>query len=245
MLIRQLSGRLFYFYFLAGLLFFLDVNPSFADIHGIVTGSTNYVGRGYTKSNNGLAFQGNLDYQHSSGFYFGAFASSVNFGDRGYKNSAKVEFVPYLGVTHALAGNWQVEVQWARYLYDGKIFGRQADYNEFQFLLHYHDLLTVRASVSDDFYGQEKVTGDYEATIRFPITDYLEISSGIGYSQVEQVLEYDYLYWNAGFTARHKFIAADLRYMQSYEITVADETSWRYDPEFLHPTVVFSLSVGF
>jgi uncharacterized protein (TIGR02001 family) len=245
MLIRQLSGRRFSCYFLTGLLLILDFNTSFADIHGIVTGTTNYVGRGYTKSNNGLAIQGNLDYQHSSGFYLGAYASNVNFGDRSYKNSAKVEFSPYLGVTQKLADNWQVEVQWVRYLYDGKIFGRQADYNEFQLLLHYHDLLTVRASVSDDFYGQQKVTGDYEATITYPITDLLEVTTGLGYSQVEQVLEYDYLYWNVGFTARYKFIVADLRYMQSYEATVADKTSWRYDPEFLHPTVVFSLSVGF
>ena len=222
-----------------------SVPHSFADLHGTLTGTTDYIGRGYTKSAGGYAIQGNLDYEHKSGVYFGASASNVNFGDRAYSDSAKVEIAPYLGYTHQLSGKWRVDVQWTRYLYDGKLFGREADYNEFYLFLNYSDLFTLRAGISDSYFNQNAVTGDYEFTARYPITDYLQISSGLGYSQVEKVLEYDYLYWNAGITAYYKFIAADLRYMQSYEATIAPVTSWRYDPEPLSPTVVFSLSVGF
>ncbi|MBK8817056.1 MAG: hypothetical protein IPN42_16810 [Methylococcaceae bacterium] len=218
-----------------------------SEVHGILTGTTDYIGRGYTKSNSDFAIQGNLDYQHESGVYMGASASNVNFGDRYFADSAKVEFAPYFGFTHELTKNhdWRVDVQWTRYLYDGKIFGRDADYNEFYLFVHYRDLLTLRAGISDNFYNQNAITGDYEGTLRYPITDYLQISSSVGYSQVEKVLEYDYLYWNAGLTAYYKFISADLRYLQSFEATNSEVTSWQYDPEFLHATVVFSLSVGF
>ncbi|MDA1342434.1 MAG: hypothetical protein O2966_00845 [Proteobacteria bacterium] len=106
-----------------------------------------------------------------------------------------------MGYAHKLADDWRIDMQWSRYLYDGKIFGRLADYNEFHALLNYRDLLTLSASISDSFYGQNKVTGDYEITARYPLTDYLEISSGVGYSQVEKVLGYDYLYWNTEITA--------------------------------------------
>jgi uncharacterized protein (TIGR02001 family) len=250
----ELSERMFFIVqILVGLLIFLYSYPSFADIHGTVTGTTNYVGHSYTKSQNDFAIQGNVDYQHTSGIYLGASASNVNFGDRDFKDSSRVEFAPYLGYTHKLADDWRVDVQWTRYLYDGKIFGRQADYNEFYVFLHYRDLLTLRASVSDNFYNQNKMTSDYELTGRYPITDYLEVSSGVGYSQVGKVLEYDYLYWNAGITARYKFLSADLRYMHAFETTaeadVIDEAKeskeWRFRPEVLHATIVFSLSVGF
>ncbi len=243
----EFRNKFVYVQVLVGLLIFLGSKPSFAEFHGIITGTTNYIGRAYTKSNNDFAIQGNLDYQHESGIYMGASASSVNFGDRHFSDSAKVEFAPYFGFTHDLTQDhdWRVDVQWTRYLYDGKIFGREADYNEFYLFLHYRDLLTLRAGISDNYYNQNAITGDYEATVRYPITDYLQISSGVGYSQVEKVLEYDYLYWNAGLTAYYKFISADLRYMQSYEATISETGSWQYEPEFLHAMVVFSLSVGF
>lgn len=239
------KGICFFVQFFVWLLTSFVPSAGFADTYGTLTGTTNYIGRAYTKTQNDFAIQGNLDYQHESGVYLGASASNVNFGDRDFTDSAKVEFTPYLGYTHKLADDWRVDVQWTRYLYDGKIFGRQADYNEFFLFLHYRDLLSLRASISDDFYGQNKVTGDYELTLRYPVTDYLEVSSGAGYSQVESVLEYDYVYWNAGVTGRYKFIAADLRYMQSFETTPDRHNSWLYDPEYLRPTVVFSLSVGF
>lgn len=240
---------LFLVQILTWLLLCLDPFPIFADIHGTVTGTTNYVGRGYTKTNNDFAIQGNVDYQHSSGIYLGASASNVNFGDREFNDSSRVEFTPYLGYTHKLADNWRVDMQWTRYLYDGKIFGRQVDYNEFYLFLHYCDMLTLRASVSDNFYNQNKVTSDYELTGRYPVTDYLEVSSGVGYSRVEEVLEYDYLYWNTGITGHYKFFSADLRYMHAFEATTEElpegPNSWQFKPEILHATIVFSLSMGF
>jgi uncharacterized protein (TIGR02001 family) len=228
-----------------GILILIAANPCNADLKGILTGTTNYVGRGYTKNQNDYAIQGNLDFEHKSGFYLGASASNVNFGDRHFKDSSRVEFAPYLGYTHKLSDDWRVDVQWTRYLYNGKIFGRQADYNEFYLFVNYRDLLTLRAGASDNFYSQGKVTGDYELTARYPLMEHLEISSGVGYSQVEEVLEYDYLYWNTGFTARYKHFAADLRYMHAFEATTADETTWKYNPEVLHATFVFSISVGY
>lgn len=234
---------------LIGSLTFLTSYASFADIHGILTGTTNYVGRGYTKTQNDFAIQGNLDYQHESGVYLGASVSNINFGDRNFNDSSRVEFAPYLGYTHKLADDWHVDLQWTRYVYEGKIFGQDVDYNEFYAFLHYRDLLTLRVAISDSFYNQNNVTSDYELTGRYPLTEYLEISTGVGYSQVEKVLEYDYLYWNTGITWRYKFVAADLRYMHAFEATTLikakDPANWEYEPEVIHATFVFSLSVGF
>jgi uncharacterized protein (TIGR02001 family) len=246
----------FIFQILTGLLILSSSALSYADIHGTLTGTTNYVGRGYTKSDNDFAIQANVDYQHSSGIYLGASASNVNFGDRAirkkksptelnFPDSARVEFTPYFGYTHKITDDWRVDVQWSRYLYDGKIYGRDADYNEFYLFLHYRDLLTFRASISDHLYGHNVVSGDYHLTARYPLTDYLEISSGVGYLQALKVLEYDFLYWDAGITGRYKRISADLRYTQSVWTTKEFETRWGYGPDELNARVVFSISVGF
>ncbi len=61
-------------------------------------------------------------------------------------------------------------------------------------MLHYNDIFTVRASFSDDYYNQGHVSGDHELTGRYPLTYALELSTGIGYSQIEKALEYDTLY---------------------------------------------------
>jgi uncharacterized protein (TIGR02001 family) len=228
-----------------GLVILLNASQSFSDTHGTVTGTTNYIGRGFTKSDNDFAIQANLDYQNESGIYLGASASNVNFGDRNFNDSSRVEFAPYFGYTHKLTDDWHADVQWTRYLYDGKIFGRDSDYNEFYLFLHYRDLLTLRASISDSFYGSDVVSGDYELTVRYPLTEYLEVSSGVGYLQAKKVLGWDYLYWNVGITGRYKFISADLRYVESAWTTDFFKTSWDYAPDSINARLVFSLTVGF
>ena len=44
--------------------------------------TTNYMWRGVSQSNNDPAIQGAIDFAHDSGFYIGAWASSVEFGDQ-------------------------------------------------------------------------------------------------------------------------------------------------------------------
>jgi uncharacterized protein (TIGR02001 family) len=222
-----------------------------AEIHGTITGTTNYVWRMYSKSNNDPAIQGNLDYQHSSGFYTGTSVSSFNIGrseereDFHFQNQARAEIAAYLGWSFKLAENWRLDTQYSHYFYDGKIYEFSGDYNEFFLFLHYKDLVSVHGSFTDDFYGMGDVAFNYEITGRYPITDYLEFSSTFGYSQVRDTLSADYPYWNAGLTGRYKFIALDLRYYDAREMYFENKNPIPDHPGTLSATVVFSLSVGF
>ncbi len=226
----------------------------YADVHGTATFTTNYVWRMYSKSNNGPAIQGNLDYQHPSGVYLGASASNVNFGvsEQGpeffFPNSAQVEVSPYVGWSYKIADDWRMDLQYNRYFYDNSLYGKNPDYNEFYFFLHYKDLLSVQASYVDDFYGLGGDAYFYELTGRYPITDYLEFSSSFGYARTKDAYEADYPYWNVGLTGRYKFIALDLRYHDAREIHYTDQTGEVVQidyPNMLTPTFVFSVSVGF
>ncbi|MCF6251753.1 MAG: TorF family putative porin [Methylococcaceae bacterium] len=237
--IIQQKSSLFYF------LFFFYSSHTYAEFHATLTAKTDYIWRGYSKTSENFALQANLDYEHVTGGYLGITVSNVDFDDDDFDDPSKVEMTPYLGWTFKLSDDWRFDAQWTRYFYDGDIFGHRPDYNEFYLLLHYNDIFTARASFSEDYYNQGHASGDYELTGRYPITDSFEFSTGIGYSQVQKILEYDILYWNVGLTYYTKFVAFDLRYLDSVEVTDEIETQWSYDPEIIDSYFVFSIFLGF
>ena len=225
------------------------VGPSdaFAEFHGTVAVTSNYVWRGISKSDSKFSYQANLDYEFDSGLYLGASAAKVDFADQGFKERAQFEIIPYIGWTISFTEEWRLDVQYSRYFYDGKIFGLNSDYNEFYAFLHYSDLFSLRTSFSENYYDRGHTSGDFEFTARYPITDWLQVSSGIGYSLTEEAIEYDYLYWNAGMSIFYKNFLLDLRYADANEIPphISDELHYEeYTPE-LSETLYFSISVGF
>ena len=229
-------------------------NFACAEIHGTITGTTDYIWRFYSKSNGNPAIQANLDYQHSSGLYIGATASNFSIGpseleeDEVFPDSAQVEVSPYAGWSYKFADDWRVDMQYSRYFYDDKIYALDGDYNEFYLFLHYKDLLSLQTSYIDDFYGLGGDSLFYELTGRYPLNDFLEVSAGFGYGQTENAIKGNYEYWNAGLTGRYKFIALDLRYYDSKEIYLVDTLEENLTPDHPAPikaTVVFSLSIGF
>lgn len=221
----------------------------FAEPHATLTMTTNNVGRWFTKSNNNVGLQANADYQHSSGWYTGSSISTIDYEFLKQSDSAHVEIIPYLGYSVKLSEQWRMDTQWSRYLYDGKVFGRQADYNEYYLFFHYEDIFTGRVSVADDYYGLGNYAIDYELTGRHPLSDRLEFSASFGYSQTQAALGSDYPYWNTGLTYFYKFAAFDLRYVDATETAIneaiVEELHDRYNPPLLNATVVFSISVGF
>lgn len=224
---------------------------AYGEIHGTITGTTNYIWRMYSKSNQEPAIQGNLEYQHSSGFFAGTYVSSFNIGksevreDIDFSDQARAEIIPYLGWNFKPADNWALDAQYSRYIYDGKIYEFSGGYNDFSLFLHYKELLSSQVSFIDDFYGMGNFALNYEITGRYPITDYLELSSTFGYAQTKYVTFADYPYWNAGFTGYYKFLAFDLRYHDAREIYFEQQRLTPNHPETIKATVVFSMSVGF
>ena len=87
---------------LLGLIVFSYGVTCFAELSGGFTGATDYIWRGYSKSDNKPVFQANIDYEFKSGIYLGSFASTVNFADHGYENRSNLEFRPYFGYGYKL-----------------------------------------------------------------------------------------------------------------------------------------------
>jgi uncharacterized protein (TIGR02001 family) len=210
--------------------------------------TSNYVYRGYSKSNGAPAFQGNIDYEHPSGFFIGMWVSQVDFGDRYYKDRANIEANPYVGVSFGLSENWRFDTTLAGYLYNGKVYGHEADYSEINALLHFRDWFTARFGVSYDAYGRGRSTLDYEINMRYPVTDTVEVSGGLGYEDANTVLKYSSVYWNIGvgwFLCKHAALA--LRYYDAHGFDEPEggAANTRFEPPRIGNPVVFSISIGF
>jgi uncharacterized protein (TIGR02001 family) len=208
--------------------------------------TSNYLYRGYSKSQGHPAIQGNIDYEHRSDFFIGSWLSQVEFGDKSFNDRANIEANPYAGMSLGLLENWRIEATLAGYLYDGKVYGRTSDYGELYALLHFRDLVTVRLGDSYDAYGRGRSILDYAVDLRLPLTDTIEVSAGMGYEDANAVLSYNYIYWNIGATwFLHRHAAIDLRYYNTHRFDKREDATAGFELPPIGPPLVFSLSIGF
>lgn len=234
---------------LCGVFFLIHSSFSLADFHGTLTATTNNADRWFSKSDNNVALQANIDYEYSAGGYLGSSVSNVDYQSNGSNNAAHVEIMPYAGWSFSLPKQWRLDVQWSAYLFDGDVFGHSADYHEFYVFLHYKDLLTARISVANDYYGLGNYAVDYALTGRYPLTSALQLSATAGYSQTHAAVGSDYPYWNINLAYAYKSVTFAVHYMDATETNVDEEVEDQlhafYDPPMLNNAFIFSISVGF
>lgn len=117
----------------------LAAGATAGDLTANASVTTNYVFRGFTQSDDGLAVQGGIDYTPKSGFYAGTWASTVDFPTTG----SSVEVDLYLGYNVKLDNDWGLDVGYITYEYtDSAIDANRelfigANYKGFR-LYYYH-----------------------------------------------------------------------------------------------------------
>jgi hypothetical protein len=213
-----------------------------------IRGTSNYVYRGYTRSDSHPSAQLNLDYGHSSGFYMGTWISYVDYWEMdkshsdyesnvilaggsydgpsplGWRaNRASVEFQPYVGMSWKLSESLRLETQLSGYIYNGKILNRSYDYGEFYTRLRYADWLSFRVGVSPYAYGYEKTNFNADVEWSYPLTDIVEVSAGVGGESVTAVPGYAQIFWNLGVRwSISPHVSFDLRYYDRHPIQTVD-----------------------
>ena len=213
------------------------------ELAGILRVATNYDYRGNTRSDNDPTVQLSLDISHDSGLFLGAWLSSVNLG------TADIETNPYLGAAFSLSPDWQLGASVAGYFYDGRLMREDIDYGEGSLQLHYRELASFTFNVAPDYYGSGHSVLDYEAELRYPMTDVVEVSAGLGYQAGRKVFNYDSLYWNVGIAWYVRpWLTLDLRYQDLHEMNGRRRDDYYYEsyPDYeLDTPVIFAISIGF
>jgi len=188
---------------------FFGAAPAFADDVSFNIGATsNYVFRGITQTDENFAVQGGVDFSGDSGFYAGAWASNVDFGD-----DTDVEFDIYGGYATE-AGGFALDFGVVAYTYIGAPDGVSYDNIELKAAASRAvgpATLGVVAYYSPDSWGVDNESLYYEVNGGFEVTSKLSLSAAIGRQTFTP--GDDYSTWNVGGTyALTDKLGLDLRY---------------------------------
>jgi len=189
-----------------------------ADLATSATASltSDYLWRGYSKSDNRPSPQVNVDLslmRNGQGGFAGTWLSSVNLSDLDAAAESGNELLLYAGWSQPLGNSLRVEAQYSRYWYNVDLYSKSANYDETYLFLHVQDWLSVEWSYTDSAYGTEDSAHNLQASFRYPLTAVLDVSANLGeYNTSNQQLD-DYRYWSLGLTWKYQRYALDVRYV--------------------------------
>jgi uncharacterized protein (TIGR02001 family) len=123
--------------------------------------ATNYVFRGMTQTGEKPAIQGGFDYTHASGFYAGAWGSSISWiSDEGMAANAGTEIDTYFGFKNSFATDFNYDVGFLRYNYPGTYsVPTKADTDELYGLIGYKWVTAKYSYATGDTFGVKDAKG--------------------------------------------------------------------------------------
>ncbi len=230
------------------LLLLLGVSPANADWHGELSFRSDYVYRGYSKSQGNPVVQGLIDYQDEVGWFGGLGLSQVNFDNLPNVSSAVVEIKPYAGWAFPLATDWSTELSASGYIYNSKVFEQNGDYAEFSATLHYQDSLSGKISVAPNAYQRHVTVPSYELNYRRDVLDTVQFSGGLGYSQASALFGQNYFYWNLGVSwFVTSYLTLDARYVDVHlnNYDASELPGDEFYPRPIKNKYLLSITLGF
>jgi len=163
------------------------------DVAWNVAVTSDYVFRGFSQTDENPAIQGGVDLTFESGFYAGAWASNVDFGD---DTDAEVDL--YAGF-RTEAGGFALDLGAVGYLYVNDPDGADYTYLEFKAAASRAvGPVTLGGAIyySPDFFGLDGEATYVEANASFAPAPKWTVSGAVGYQYLD--VNDDYGTWNAG-----------------------------------------------
>ena len=150
-----------------------------------VTVVSDYVFRGYSRSEGDPALQAGLRYQHRSGFFVGGWASTVRFAyDDMMGDPRRVEVRGSAGYARLAGQNWFWNALVVRYEFPGSDDRLDTSYTEVQVSAQYRELVSTTIAYSSSYLGRD--SGLFgEVTAGYPLPFKLDLSVGIGYADLD------------------------------------------------------------
>lgn len=213
----------------------LGGTASAGELSGEVGLVSDYVFRGVSQSYQNPAAQAGLSYTFDNGFYFGTWASQVDFNSRA---DAEVDF--FVGYGFDIGENVAADIQVLRYVYPGE---GSLNYNEILFNLSIYENLNATLGYTDDIYNSN-VDGYYLGVgYDIALPGELTLTPSLGYSHFAAGAlgggSESYLDWSLGLSREFGPVTASLTYYD----TNSDGTA--LFEELAESRVVLGFSLGF
>lgn len=161
-----------------------------AGLSGSLTLTSDYVFRGYTQTNKKPALQGGIEFEAESGFYAGAWGSSISWlSDADPDVSSQLELDGYIGYRNQLSDTISFDVGALYYGYPGSY---PSGFND-------ADTVELYAGLS---------AGIFSVKYSYAVTDLFGIVDSDGSSYLETGIDYGFAdTWSLGLHAGKQFIA--------------------------------------
>ena len=182
-----------------------------ADLTGYGVLTSDYVFRGVTYSDGHAAVQLGGDVSFESGFYFGAWASTVDISSGpGRQRDLQANF--YVGYGFDLTNSFSVSVNAISYNFPGAEGDFEYDYFEYSVTTNYNDKVWFEYSLSPDFYRTGESVQNFDLYAEWQAAGELIVGAGAGYHDLSNFVGADYRYWQLGATHPLGPFDVDLRY---------------------------------
>ena len=205
---------------------------------GTVTATSDYNWRGVTQTSQDPALQGSVDYSMENGFYAGAWASNVDFGDC---CDEEVEIDLYTGFSGGETVTW--DVGFVYYWYPG---ADDLDFPEVYASVGY-EWVEAKLSYSSDFANYSEQAWYLEGNAAYELPANFGLEAHIGYSTGDGIEEAygqdDYFDWSVGVTYAFKNFGLGLKYVDGSDLETLDGTP--DDVSSSEGVVIFSVSTAF
>ncbi|WP_394389538.1 TorF family putative porin [Shewanella woodyi] len=152
-----------------------------ASVTANIGATSNYLWRGVSQTQDAVAVQGGVDYEHGSGLYLGTWASNVDFDD---ETSYELDF--YAGYAGTIGEELGYDISYLYYAYPDS--DSDIDFGELKaaiswrwFSLSYSHVTNAGSDVATAPWDNEDM-GYLDAGVSIPLSDSLSISAHYGYS---------------------------------------------------------------
>ncbi len=182
-----------------------------AEWGGYATLTSDYVKRGVSQSDSDPAAQLGVDISFESGFFAGAWASTVDINN-GPTRRRDTEINLYLGIQRPLGDAWLASAAIVSYDYPGQVGDVDYAYVEYKIAASYEDFIWVEYAYSPDLYSSGQHSHNVELLAEFGLAEAWSASGGVGHYDVSKLTGDDYAYWHLGATWHARYADVDIRY---------------------------------
>jgi uncharacterized protein (TIGR02001 family) len=184
-----------------------------------VTGTlaSEYVYRGISLSDGNPAVQLGIDYQHASGLFAGAWASTVDLENFGGRRDVELDY--YLGYFYTPDAPVHLSIMLLQHTYPGQSTFFNYNYAEALVTAELNERYSLEFGYSDDIYGWNRTGRHLEMRGDWPLPNAWVVSAGLGYNDLDNQGTSNHLYWDIGASARYSRYMLDVRWYDNETAT--------------------------
>ena len=175
-----------------------------------VTLASDYVYRGLTMTKDDPALQFGVDYQHDSGWFAGAWASTIDVRTRAGKRDLEVDY--YTGFHLQPSSSWSAILTLLHYSYPGASGDHGYDHSELVAAANWNDRWIIELAYTNDLYGLDATGRHWELRTEQPFGDSWQIGAGVGGNDLSDIGTSHFLHWDVGFSYVVSRLSFDFRF---------------------------------